>query len=116
MKVLSRIFFIFVLRLPSTSEQFRKFSTGSSYPAILDNDVLKAIVPLADPDERATIVRSTVTALGERNRLVQEANNKLNATLQSAVSILRKPNKGYSQDSDQGAAVDENEMGRSLTI
>ena len=34
-------YLLFALRLPSTLEQFRKWSTGSSYPAILDEDVAK---------------------------------------------------------------------------
>ena len=86
-------FLQFVLRLPSTLEQFRKFSTGSSYPAILDSDVLKALVPFADAVERGKIVRSTVTAISERNRIVREADAKLNESLKSAESILRRPNE-----------------------
>ena len=33
----------YALRLQSTLEQFRKWSTGSSYPAILDDDIAKTI-------------------------------------------------------------------------
>lgn len=38
----------FALRLQSTREQFRKWSTGSSYPAILDGDVEKTLIPVPD--------------------------------------------------------------------
>jgi hypothetical protein len=105
-------FLHFVLRLPSTLEQFRKFSTGSSYPAILDNDVLKTLVPSADPEGRRTIARSTVTAMEQRNRLVQEANERLNETLQSAVSILKSSNgQGYEPAT---TSTDEDTVGARL--
>jgi hypothetical protein len=49
-------FLQFVLRLPSTLEQFRKWSTGSSYPAILDEDVAKTLIPLPDIGQQDAIV------------------------------------------------------------
>lgn len=38
----------FALRLEATREQLRKWSTGSSYPAILDEDVAKTLIPVPD--------------------------------------------------------------------
>ena len=63
------------LHLSSTREQFRKWSTGSSYPAILDEDVEKTIIPVPDLDVQKAIVaridtvllrQQRVTALAER--------------------------------------------------
>lgn len=42
----------YALRLPSTLEQFRKWSTGSSYPAILDDDVAKTLIPVPCREEQ----------------------------------------------------------------
>jgi hypothetical protein len=83
-------FLQFVLRLASTAEQFRKFSTGSSYPAILDGDVMKTLVPGGTSEERNFIARSTVAALEERNELVKAANEELNEALRAAESALTR--------------------------
>ena len=45
----------FILRSELVREQFRKFSTGSSYPAILDSDVEKTIIPLPPKPEQEKI-------------------------------------------------------------
>lgn len=52
----------FALRLPSTLEQFRKWSTGSSYPAILDEDVAKTLIPVPSPQEQDRIAGLVVAA------------------------------------------------------
>ncbi len=64
----------FALRLESTLEQFRKWSTGSSYPAILDEDVAKTLIPLPDSDVQDRIARIVRSALAERDRVIQAAN------------------------------------------
>ena len=64
----------YALRLPSTVEQFRKWSTGSSYPAILDSDVAKTMIPVPDPATQDKIAREWVSALWERNKAVRDAN------------------------------------------
>lgn len=66
----------FVLRLDSTIEQFRKFSTGSSYPAILDADVEKTLIPVPDLDIQDNIVRRLRWALQKRNSIVTLANKE----------------------------------------
>lgn len=64
----------YAIRLQSTMEQFRKFSTGSSYPAILDSDVEKTRIPMPSLAEQNEIVRSLRLALHERKRIIEEAN------------------------------------------
>ncbi len=63
----------YALRLPSTLEQFRKWSTGSSYPAILDEDVAKTLVPVPSPDEQDRIAQALMAAFHERERAIQKA-------------------------------------------
>jgi type I restriction enzyme S subunit len=64
----------YALRLPSTLEQFRKWSTGSSYPAILDSDVEKTLIPIPTPVLQDEIAAKWVIALYERNKIVRNAN------------------------------------------
>lgn len=64
----------YALRLPSTVEQFRKWSTGSSYPAILDEDVAKTLIPVPDPDEQDRIAGLLVRAFGARDKEIRIAN------------------------------------------
>jgi len=66
----------YALRLQSTMEQFRKFSTGSSYPAILDSDVEKTRIPVPDLQDQNKIVRSIRLSLYERKRAIEAANRK----------------------------------------
>lgn len=82
-------FLQYVLRLPSTLEQFSKLSTGSSYPAILDTDVLETIVPYTDPDDQDVIAASTVTALEHWEQALREANDSFKRSLYDAEAILR---------------------------
>lgn len=71
----------FVLRLSSTREQFRKWSTGSSYPAILDEDVKKTLVPMLDTDGQDAIAAQIRNALLERERAVARVNKDWNLAL-----------------------------------
>lgn len=64
----------FALRLPSTMEQFRKWSTGSSYPAILDEDVAKTLIPIPDPEEQDRIAVLLVKAFSARESEIRRAN------------------------------------------
>lgn len=79
-----------VLRLASTSEQFRKRSTGSSYPAILDSDVLETIVPGASPQEQDAIAAALVAALERRERAVEEANRDFMGALSDVDQWLQR--------------------------
>ena len=64
------------LRLPSTLEQFRKWSTGSSYPAILDEDVMKTLIPVPNLQLQKQIVREITAALKKRDERVRRAENE----------------------------------------
>lgn len=65
----------YAIRLQSTMEQFRKFSTGSSYPAILDSDVAKTRIPVPDIVDQNEIVKSLRVALQTRKEIMERANN-----------------------------------------
>lgn len=80
----------FVLRAESTLEQFRKFSTGSSYPAILDEDVLKTLVPYASPREQDAIAKSIMAAHVKREALIQEAKQEFDKAIASSIDIIKK--------------------------
>ena len=78
----------FAFRFPSTLEQFRKWSTGSSYPAILDSDVKKTIVPIPPPELQDVIASKIVAASHERARVIRAANKNWNKTLGEITASL----------------------------
>lgn len=69
-------FLHFVLRLPSTREQFRKWSTGSSYPAILDEDVAKTLIPVPDVALQDEIADALFAASAKRQRIILDADSE----------------------------------------
>jgi type I restriction enzyme S subunit len=71
----------FALRLESTLEQFRKWSTGSSYPAILDEDVARTLIPLPDAPSQDAIARLVRLALATREKAIMQANQVWNAVV-----------------------------------
>lgn len=71
----------FALRLSSTLEQFRKWSTGSSYPAILDDDVRKTLIPMVGGVEQDAIAYEVMRAFGEREEAIAAANSQWRDTL-----------------------------------
>lgn len=81
-------FLHFALRLDSTIEQFRKFSTGSSYPAILDNDVEKTLIPLPELEIQNSIVRRIRHALHKRNSIIRAANDEWESKSRQTVEEL----------------------------
>jgi hypothetical protein len=78
----------YALRLPSTLEQFRKWSTGSSYPAILDEDVKKTRIPIPDAPTQDRIAQKIVAALHERDRAILVLNNRWSGTLDNITKML----------------------------
>lgn len=78
----------FALRLPSTLEQFRKWSTGSSYPAILDSDVKKTLIPVPAPEVQDAIAAKVVAALQERAKAIRAANAVWGGVLSDITSSL----------------------------
>ena len=78
----------FALRLPSTLEQFRKWSTGSSYPAILDSDVQKTLIPVPPVAEQDSIAASVVAALRERAKIIRVTNRNWSKNLNEITASL----------------------------
>lgn len=76
----------YALRLSSTLEQFRKWSTGSSYPAILDADVSKTLVPIPAPEVQDAIAKELVAALRARGKAIAAADGVWLGTL-SAITV-----------------------------
>ena len=64
------------MRLPSTLEQFRKRSTGASYPAVLDEDVAETLIPLPAIDVQSKIVELITKGLDERDQQIEHANSR----------------------------------------
>ena len=72
----------YALRLDSTMEQFRKFATGSSYPAILDSDVEKTLIPIPALEEQNSIVKRLLVSLRERKQIIAHINDKWDNVLE----------------------------------
>lgn len=78
----------FALRLNSTIEQFRKFSTGSSYPAILDSDVEKTLIPVPDIEIQNEIVKRIKISLLDRKRIIEQINKQWEDTISFTVNEI----------------------------
>ena len=79
----------FVLRLASTLEQLRKWSTGSSYPAILDEDVLKTRVPVLGPKEQDEVALHVRAAIASRQAAIADANRAWEDSIAGMSSWIR---------------------------
>lgn len=82
------IYLHYALRLPSTREQFRKWSTGSSYPAILDEDVEKTRIPVPAPEVQDQIARGVTLALHERTKALETADARWQTVLDNIADSL----------------------------
>ena len=80
-KGINPFFLHYALRLSSTLEQFRKWSTGSSYPAILDEDVEKTKVPVPDKNTQDLIANQIHKANQIRNLIVHKADSRFQRVL-----------------------------------
>jgi len=78
----------FLLRLPSTAEQFRKWSAGASYPAILPADVMKTQIPRLSKNIQKAISKPLITAINKRNETIQEALDEFDSECQKFKSLL----------------------------
>ena len=79
----------FILRSAVVKEQFRKFSTGSSYPAILDDDVRKTVIPLPKETVQMKIASKVHEETKKRNVLIAQANRHWEANLQSCINDIQ---------------------------
>jgi type I restriction enzyme S subunit len=78
-----------VLRLASTLEQFRKWSAGSSYPAILDDDVNKTLIPVLRLNVQDALARKLAQATHERDNALTVANLAWKTALDGIEQIVR---------------------------
>jgi type I restriction enzyme S subunit len=78
----------FAIRLSSTLEQFRKFSTGSSYPAILDSDVEKTLIPLPDKSTQDLIAAHILNGLSVRRKSIEQANELFDININAVIKSL----------------------------
>lgn len=104
----------YALRLPSTLEQFRKWSTGSSYPAILDSDVRKTLIPMPMTDIQDEIAVRVMFALRARAKVIRSANaswiktlSEITASLNGETSAEQADEEAYE---DFGAAFSTKEI------
>lgn len=90
----------FALRHESTLEQFRKFSTGASYPAILDSDVAKTRIPCPDSDTQNEIAKMLLSGRRRRGVTIEKANRVWQQTVTGIVGWLRGgPSATYTEES-----------------
>lgn len=82
----------FALRMQSSLEQFRKFSTGSSYPAILDSDVEKTLIPCPDVDTQDEIAQKIRNAFIQRKNAIFAANTAWDNTNTEIINNLASSN------------------------
>ncbi len=80
----------FILRSDLVKEQFRKFSTGSSYPAILDSDVEKTIIPLPDEPNQIAVAQKVQEQTNIRNSKIADANKIWNSSLDDCLSEIQR--------------------------
>lgn len=78
----------FALRLDSTLEQFRKWSTGSSYPAILDEDVAKTLLPVPPAEEQDRLAKILRSAAAVRDRALGAANSAWATTVAGVIGSM----------------------------
>jgi len=78
----------FLLRLDSTREQFRKWSAGLSYPAMLPEDVMKTKVPIIAEANQKEIAGRLIPAMDRRNKAIKKAIEEFNTTLDEMESEI----------------------------
>lgn len=106
----------YAIRLPSTLEQFRKWSTGSSYPAILDDDVRKTKIPLPSKEEQDIIAVKIIDALIEHDKSIKTANEKLSGILDHINASVASLNKFQISESLAGRGVTITEIKDQLKL
>lgn len=79
----------FILRSAVVKEQFRKFSTGSSYPAILDEDVEKTVIPLPKEPMQKQIADKVHEETEKRNELITQAHQQWETNLQLCINDIQ---------------------------
>lgn len=89
-KGVSNKYLHFILRSAVVKEQFRKFSTGSSYPAILDDDIRKTVIPLPKTKIQTNIAKKVHKETDKRNALITQANQQWETNLQICIKDIQE--------------------------
>ena len=89
-KGVSNKYLHFILRSDLVKEQFRKFSTGSSYPAILEDDVRKTVIPLPNSAMQIEIANKVHEETQKRNTLIEQANQQWERNIQTCIGDIQK--------------------------
>lgn len=79
----------FILKSAVVKEQFRKFSTGSSYPAILDSDIKKTIIPLPKREMQDMIAKDISYQTLQRNEKIKKANTEWQESIKQSLSTIQ---------------------------
>jgi|LauGreSuBDMM15SN_2_FD.fasta_scaffold07979_2 hypothetical protein len=95
----------FALRMPSTLEQFRKWSTGSSYPAILDEDVAKTLIPVPDIKVQDQIAIKLLNLYSVRMALLEKVNGDADTAINEITQQLSKSDYEPLSESDLSQAA-----------
>jgi type I restriction enzyme S subunit len=61
------------LRLAPTAEQFGRYTTGSSYPAILEKDIARTLIPIPPLDQRQGIAKEVASRREQAKELRHQA-------------------------------------------
>lgn len=98
----------YALRLDSTLEQFRKWSTGSSYPAILDDDVEKTLIPVPSAEVQEAIALSVMEAFWQRDAAIRQADAAWRDSLETmgnAVAVNTPPSLPGREDGESSVGL-----------
>jgi restriction endonuclease S subunit len=61
------------LRLSPTTEQFGRYTTGSSYPAILERDIARTLIPIPALDQQQGIAKEIAKRRKQAKKLRHQA-------------------------------------------
>ena len=96
-----RDYLFLVLRLPISLEQMIKRSSGGNYPAIIESELRKVLIPIPSIDIQKEVVKIYLRAQENRSNKIQEANQLLSNLNNYLFNILQIDNIISANDSKQ---------------
>lgn len=96
-----RDYLFLVLRLPISLEQMIKRSSGGNYPAIIESELRKVLLPIPSIDIQKEVVKIYLRAQEKRSSKIQEANQLLSNLNNYLFNILQIDNIISASDSKQ---------------
>jgi type I restriction enzyme S subunit len=86
------------LRLAPTAEQFGRYTTGSSYPAILEKDIARTLIPIPPLDQQQGIAKEVIRRWEQAKKLRHQAEDVVaKAKAQVERMILEGPRNKQSE-------------------